>query len=159
ASIVPALQSLAWIGLIAIGTVQLIYLFHGPFAYLHGAQLVNADHDENFLAYMAGEMQPRFTSYFAVAYLLKEPLASIGLALAGLVILCRGKALGMKERLFLLLPPAVLFAAHVWKADNLGIRYIIPCLPFAHLLGGIALATLLRSAVPAKRVAGVVLAG
>jgi hypothetical protein len=63
-----------------------------------------------------------------------------------------------RDKAFVLLPPVAFFALHVWKADDLGIRYIIPCLPFAHLLGGIALATLVRAPAPALRVAAAALA-
>jgi hypothetical protein len=76
---------------------------------------------------------------------------------AGLFVLVRGAAFAVRDKLFLLLPPAALFLLHVWKADDFGFRYIIPCLPFAHLLGGIALAELLRAPVPAKRLAAAAL--
>ena len=38
----------------------------------------------------------------------------------------------------------VLFAAHTALADNLGLRYIIPVLPFAYLIGGAGAAWLLQ---------------
>jgi hypothetical protein len=107
---------------------------------------------------MAGDLASRFTGYFAVAYLLKEPLASIALAVIGLVFLLRGRAFGLRDKLYLILPPVALFLLHTWKADDLGIRYIIPCLPFAHLLGGIGLAALVRAPSMPKRAAGLALA-
>ena len=131
-----------WILAIAAVIVMLIYRFQG-FSYIEGATKVNADHVEGYKAYMAGDLAPNFSSYFAVAYLLKEPLAAIALAALGLFLVVRGK-LAARDKLFLIVPPVALFAIHVWKADDLGIRYIIPCLPFAHLLGGIALAELFR---------------
>jgi hypothetical protein len=142
---------------IAAVVVLTVYRFQGPGAYLAGVTKVNADHAANYLVYMAGELAANFTSYFALAYLLKEPLAVIVLAACGLVFVIRRKEFAWREKCFLLLPPAALFGLHVWKADNLGIRYIIPCLPFAHLLGGIALAALLRSPSPFKRIAAAVL--
>jgi hypothetical protein len=76
---------------------------------------------------------------------LKEPLASILLAALGLVVLVRSKTITVLRRLFLLLPPAVLFAGYTLAADDLGIRYIVPCLPFAFLAGGVGLEALVRN--------------
>ena len=77
-----------------------------------------------------------------MAYLLKEPLAAILLAGSGAVRAARHAA-SRRVKLFLLLPPAVLFAAHTVFADNLGMRYIIPVLPFAYLVGGAGAAWLI----------------
>jgi hypothetical protein len=148
--------ALAVIGLIAWAVVWALFFFRGPFLYLEGMLRVNADHRTDFLAYMAGQLQPRFLSYFAVCYLLKEPLAAVLLAGAGLWLLLRsGKVSGL-AKLFLLLPPLVLFVSYTWGADDIGFRYIIPILPFAWLLGGVALAALVRSASRGARITGVV---
>ena len=150
-------RALIVMGLIAGAVVWALFLFRNPFQYVEGMLRVNADHSPVFNAYMAGEMQPRFTSYFAVCYLLKEPLAAILLAGAGVWLLARSRIVPGLAKLFLLLPPIVLFASYTWGADDIGVRYIIPILPFAWLLGGLALATLLRSASRAARTGGVVL--
>jgi hypothetical protein len=132
--------------LVAALVIQALYFFSSnPFLYVVGLQRVYADHDPNYLAFMAGQVQHRFLSYFAVAYLLKEPVASILLAALGLVVLVRSKTITLLRKLFLLLPPAVLFAAYTLAADDLGIRYIIPALPFAFLAGGVGLETLIRN--------------
>jgi hypothetical protein len=129
--------------LIAAVVIEALYFFpHDPLLYVHGAQLVNADHKPDYQAYMAGELQHRFISYFAVAYLLKEPAAAIILALIGLVLLFRGKSITPLQRMFLLAPPVLFFIGTSMLADQIGIRYILPVLPFAHLLGGLALAAL-----------------
>lgn len=153
----PEVRAMLAIYGIAAVVVLAIYRFQGP-AYLAGVTKVNADHAPNYLVYMAGDLASNFNSYFAVAYLLKEPLAAIVLAAAGLGLVLRGNGFALREKLFLLLPPTAIFALHVWKADNLGIRYIIPCLPFAHLLGGIALASMLRAPGKGKRIAAAILA-
>ena len=150
-------RSLAVLYAIAAVVVTVLYRFHGPGAYWAGAASVNADHDDSYLHYLAGNLSPGFPNYFAIAYLLKEPLAAIALAAAGLFFLLRDKALPLRDKLFVLLPPAVLFAAHVWKADDIGVRYIIPCLPFTYLLGGIAAAKLMRTPGLAPRIAIAVL--
>jgi hypothetical protein len=146
--------ALVCMGLIAWAVIYALFFFRGPFLYIEGMRRVNADHSPVFNAYMAGEMQPRFTSYFAVCYLLKEPLAAILLAGAGLWLLARNRRISPLGKLFVLLPPVVLFVAYTWGADDIGFRYIIPILPFTWLLGGLALAVLVRSASRAARVAG-----
>ncbi len=155
----PALVPLLWMGLIAVVTVWAIYLFHNPTPYLTGMGKVYADKVPDHLAYLAGRMDTRFLSYFTVAYLLKEPLAYIALAAIGFAVLCRSRKFALGDALFLIVPMAILFLAHVWKAENIGVRYIIPCLPFAHLLGGIALAYLWDSGSVAKRCACGILCG
>jgi Dolichyl-phosphate-mannose-protein mannosyltransferase len=118
--------------------IDATFLLHSPLKlYLQGIARVNADHDPNYQVFFAGEFGKRFYSYFAGAWLLKEPLAAIVAACVGVVAIVRSK-----HRLFLLLPPVVLFLAYSAKADNLGVRYLIPVLPFAYLAGGAGLAWL-----------------
>ena len=138
--------------------IQALYLFNSdPFLYLKGLSLVNADHRAGYQAYLHGALSPHFYSYFAVVYLVKEPLAIVGLSIAGLVLLLRQKSFPVLTKLFLLLTPVVLFLAVSLLADNLGIRYIIPTLPFAYLLAGIALARLFESSPSWGRYAGAAL--
>jgi hypothetical protein len=115
---------------------------------------VNADHNPDYLVFLGGQLEHHFASYFAVAYLLKEPLAAILLAGVGLFAL-RATAASRRVKLFLLLPPAVLFAAHTMFADNLGMRYIIPALPFACLVGGAGAAWLIRQGTWGRAVTAV----
>ncbi len=144
---------------LALLVVEAVYGFHGGIGlYLRGLRLVNADHDPNNLAFLAGQMESKFLSYFAVAYLLKEPVATIVLVGYGGFLLIRTRETGVLQKLFLLLPPAVLFVAYTIFADNLGIRYIIPVLPFAYLAGGVALARMWGSGSTTKRCLAGVLA-
>jgi hypothetical protein len=132
--------------LVAAAVIQALYFFSSdPFLYVAGLRRVNADHYSDYQAFMAGQLQHRFLSYFAVAYLLKEPVASILLAALGLAVLLRSKTITVLKKLFLLLPPAVLFAGYTMAADDAGIRYIVPCLPFAFLAGGVGLEALVRN--------------
>jgi hypothetical protein len=48
---------------------------------------------------------PRFYSYYVVAFLLKEPLATIALAAIGLFVVVRDKTMHPLARAFLLVPP------------------------------------------------------
>jgi len=61
------------------------------------------------------------------------------------------------NKFFLLLPPLVLFAGHTIWADNLGIRYVIPALPFLYLIGGVGLAALIQHTAKSVRVLAVIL--
>jgi hypothetical protein len=146
--------------LVAMGTlatlvIQAVYLSPGGlFLYSTGLRRVNADHNPDYLVFLGGRLEHHFASYFAAAYLLKEPLAAILLSAAGLFAL-RGKASSRRVKLFLLLPPAVVFAAHTVFADNLGIRYLIPVLPFACLVGGAGAAWLIRQGTWGRAVTAV----
>ncbi len=141
------LMAFAAMCLLAYIVIQALYFFPGdPLQYLNGIRLVNADHGSGWRFFMAGGLAPRFASYFLVAYLLKEPLPAIILAVIGLIALLRGREVPAIGKLFLILPPAAIFVGHTIWADDLGIRYIIAALPFSYLLGGLGLATLLGSA-------------
>jgi hypothetical protein len=128
---------------VAVVLIEALYFFPSdPLLYVTGLNKVNADHVAGYQAYLHGDLAPHFYTYFAAAFLLKEPLATILLSMAGLALLLRNKSIPILIKLFLLLAPVVLFLAPTILADNMGIRYIIPTLPFAYLLGGLALAEL-----------------
>ena len=142
-----SLLPLMVMGLIAVAVIELVYFFPSdPLAYVHGMQLVNADHTPDYPHYFDGELKPKFPGYFGFAYLLKEPAAAILLALAGIVPLLRRRSITPLARFFLLAPPLMFFIGTSLLADEIGIRYIMPVLPFAHLIGGVALATLFTAA-------------
>jgi len=139
------LYALLSMGAVAAVVLHVLYLLPGnPFLYLKGMLMVNADHDRTYLAFMAGHFQPRFLTYYIVAYLLKEPIASLILVAAGLWAILRPGGSTTLDRAFVLLPPAAILIAHSLLSDDLGIRYIIPALPFLYLAGGAGVAWLLR---------------
>jgi hypothetical protein len=132
--------------LVATFVIQALYFSPGGlFLYSTGLQRVNIDHAPDYLVFLAGRLQHNFAGYFAAAYLLKEPIASLVLVAIGLAALVRSRTISVLAKLFLLLPPAVLFAAHTVWADNMGIRYMIPELPFAYLIGGLGAAWLIQN--------------
>jgi hypothetical protein len=156
------LCALAFLAMCAVALVVIQALYFFPpdlFVYYRGLKLVNADHAADYQVFLNGELGSRFVSYFAMAYLLKEPVASILLAGIGVVALIRSRSISMLGKVFLLLPPAVWFIGHTLMADDLGVRYILPVFPFLHLAGGLGLATLWG--MPAKwgRYAAVALCG
>jgi hypothetical protein len=143
---------------VAVLVVAATYLGRSPWLYVEGLRLVNADHNPDYWPFMAGQFRPRFWSYYVVVYLLKEPIPSIVLAAVGVWAVSRRGAARPIDRAFLMVPPLAFAAAYTALSHDLGLRYLIPALPFMHLLGGAGLAALLRSGRPG-RVLGVVLAG
>lgn len=150
--------ALAGMGIVAFAFLQYIYwLPENLLQYIDGLHLVNADHNPDFKFMMAGRYEHRFYSYFLVAWLIKEPLAGILAAITGAVIAVRGRSTARLARFFLFVPAAALFICYTLYADDMGIRYMIPVLPFAFLLGGVGLAALFQSAQGWQRAAGAVL--
>jgi hypothetical protein len=141
---------------VAAVVVEALYFFPSdPFLYLTGLKSVNADHVSDYLAFLHGDLDKRFYSYFVAGWLLKEPVATILLTVTGLALLVRRKSTPVTTKLFLLLTPAVLLAATTLLADDMGVRYIIPTLPFAYLLGGLGLAALCEKGLAWGRYAAV----
>jgi hypothetical protein len=148
------LTELAILGLCALVVIDICYFsLKGPWLYLYGLGRVNADHRLNFHAFLAGQVQHRFLSYFLVAWLVKEPLATVGLAGAGAYLVFRRHSIPLLAKLFVFVPPIVFFAACTVWADNIGIRYLMPAMPFGFLTGGIALARLFQGG-KVQRIAG-----
>jgi hypothetical protein len=109
-------------------------------------QRENADHNPDYLVFLGGDFAHSFPAYFVVAYLLKEPIAAIALAAIG--------TWAVRRQWFLLLPPLAIFAAHMIFADDLGVRYIIPALPFLYLIGGAGAAWLIAKGLVGRIAAG-----
>ncbi len=128
---------------IAVVVLEALYFFpHDPLLYLKGIERVNADHTAGYQYYFHGDTATRFYSYFVAAYLLKEPLATLLLVAIGLAALLRARSTPMLTKLFLLLPLAVFVLGMTIFADDMGVRYLIPAMPFAYLIGGMGLAML-----------------
>ncbi len=131
---------------VAVLVVEALYFFpHDPLLYLKGLQKVNTDHPAGYQYYFHGDTSARFYGYFVAAYLLKEPVATLLLVATGLFVLVRSKSTPMLTKRFLLIPPAVFLLAMTIFADNLGVRYLIPAMPFAYLVGGMGLAALFNA--------------
>jgi hypothetical protein len=141
-----ALVHFAVMCVVAALVIMVIYRSpSGLSGYRYGLGTVYADHKSDYLSFMAGQLQHRFASYFAVAFLLKEPFAALVAIVLGSAVLIRGRQLTGLDKLFVFLPPAVLFIACTLEAENIGIRYLIPAFPFFHLAGGAGLAWLIQS--------------
>jgi dolichyl-phosphate-mannose-protein mannosyltransferase len=130
---------------LAVVVVEAAYFFpRTPWLYVDGFRSVYLGIDPAYRTFFAGEFGLHFWSYQLVAYLLKEPLASIALLGVGLYAISR-PGLTAVDRAFLLLPPALLGVAYTVFAANMGVRYVIPLLPFLHLVGGAGLALLWKA--------------
>lgn len=123
---------------LAAVVVWALYFFPAdPFVYLKGLASVNRDHDPSYLPYFLGEMKPgRWYSYFLIAYLVKTPLPALLMELAALVLFFRGRRSSMLDEAFLVVPALAFFVGYTLTADNLGVRYLIPCYPFLMIFTG-----------------------
>jgi hypothetical protein len=140
---------------VAVFVIQLLYFSpRGPMLYLYGLSRVNADHIAGVPTFLAGHLQRRFLSYFVAAWLVKEPLATVLLASAGTFLVFRNPAISRTLKLFLFFPPIVFLAACTFLADDIGVRYAIPAMPFAYLAGGVALTAALRGSIWMRALGG-----
>ena len=82
-------------------------------------------------SYLLGEFKEgRFWNYFLVAFLVKTPVATLALLALRLAFGPRHAGERRMDLLFLLAPIAVFFFVISWKAQNIGLRYILPIYPF-----------------------------
>jgi hypothetical protein len=129
----------------AFVVVWAAYLFPAdPFFYWKGLLLVNKDHDPTYAAYLMGHFKVGgFWSYFPVAFLVKTPVPT-------LILLALGIGLGFRhgarahslEEILIYVPALAFFAATIAFAANIGVRYLIPVLPFVWILASRAAAFL-----------------
>jgi hypothetical protein len=106
--------------------------------------------DQSF--FFLGETSSRgWLAYFPVALAIKTPLATLAFALIGLIAV-RGK----RNVVFLLVPPAIYFAAMVQGRVDLGVRIILPVLPFLLVAAG-RVPSLCRRLGPIIAVVGITL--
>ena len=132
ARVVAAMGASGVLLVVAGLVVWAIYFFPtDPLFYLKGFQAVNRDHSPDYLPYLMGEMKPGgWRSYLLIAWLVKTPIPSLVLLGAALVLCLRGLRAGGLDELFLAIPAVGFFAGYSLTADNLGVRYLIPCFPF-----------------------------
>jgi hypothetical protein len=116
----------------AVVVLWVIYIFPAdPLIYLKGLGAVNHDHDPNFPYYLKGAMRPGgWRSYFLVAWLIKTPIPSLLLFMLSIVFFVKGRRAFWLDELFLVVPALAFFVGYSLTADNIGIRYLIPCSPF-----------------------------
>ena len=152
------LVELGALGALAYVVLWVIYLFPSdPLFYLHGMRAVNRDHTAGYNFYLMGELRPGgWSYYFLIAWLVKTPLASLALFVGSLVLAARGTRSSALDEAALAIPALALFGGYSMLADDIGVRYLIPCLPFVFLFTA-RLAPALSSAGRAAHAAAAVL--
>lgn len=149
---------LAWLGMCGVAALLLEYIYllpKNPFQYLNGMHLIAGT--EGALYYLAGKLAGRFYSYYLAAILLKEPVATLIAIAAGLAFWLRSQPEHRLAGVFLLAPASVIFLSYTFASRDLGIRYMIPVLPFLFVFGGAGLSALLGSVEWKKRGFGLLL--
>ncbi len=118
-------------------------------------QLTRADHGDGVM-YLNGERsRTGWYHYFLVLLPLKLPLGLMGAALLAVPALRRAPCAA-----FLLIPPLVFFALASYSRVNLGVRVVLPVLPFVYVLAaGVASGSCCRLAGRALLVVCVAWAG
>ncbi len=112
----------------------------GPLRYISGMTGINANHLVFYLRYLMGHIQYSvYPQYFVMAWLLKTPFPLLVAALVGIgaLAVAVGAALRNKtglapdvwDGLALLAGAVLVFALMSWKADDIGVRYILPTVP------------------------------
>jgi hypothetical protein len=110
--------------------------------------------------FLAGEFSDRgWWYYFPAAILLKTPMALLGLAMIGGVVLARRRSSGERAApaLFIALPIALYLSVAMTTRINIGLRHVLPIYPFLILLAAAAVRRLLHGAVWARRTAAAAL--
>ncbi len=118
---------------IAFFVVWAIYLFPtDPLFYLNGIKSVNVDHDPTYPYYLMGQLKPGgWRCYFVIAWLIKTPIPLFLLLVSAVAVFFKKVSRSSWiDEAFLVIPAISFFVAYSMTADNLGIRYLIPCFPF-----------------------------
>ena len=105
-------------------------------------------------AYLAGQISSEgWWYYFPFAFLIKTPIAKIGLIAGGLWLCARSWRKDPDSTGAFVVIPAVTFAALAMVSGyNIGMRHILPALPFTLLLATAGASLLVASRRPAARV-------
>ena len=145
-----ALEFAFRLGLIALVTLAATYGFVHFDQWGRGLkfQLTRADHGDGMM-YLNGERsRTGWYHYFLVLLPLKVPLGLMVATALGVRSLRRGTGLRTGGRLaFLLVPPLVFFALASYSRVDLGVRVVLPVLPFLYIVAaGLACAGCCRVA-------------
>ena len=132
------LAALSLMTLVASVLVWAIYFFpKDPLFYWKGIQAVNRDRGVQPYFYLMGTLKPGgWKSYLLIAWLVKTPIPSLLLTVAAVVMSFKGWRATWLDEAFLLVPPAGYFLFYSLFADNIGVRYLIPCFPFLYIFAG-----------------------
>jgi Dolichyl-phosphate-mannose-protein mannosyltransferase len=146
--------------LLAVAVLWALYLFpKDPSLFWKGIQLVNQDRGLDPYFYLMGELRPRgWNFYFVIAWLVKTPIPTLLLSGAGLVMLLRRRRAHWLDEAFLFVPAVSYFIFYSVFADNIGVRYLIPCFPFLFISAGRLVPVVERASLLSKLLLGAMLA-
>jgi hypothetical protein len=130
--------SAAWVVAAAGLVVWAAYFFTtDPSFYLDGIGRVNADRVADYPYYLMGDFRTGgWWYYFLLAFLFKTPVPSLLLVAAAFLFLRRRPAGGLLGEAFLFVPILLLVVVTSLKADNLGVRYLLPVYPLLFVHAG-----------------------
>jgi hypothetical protein len=132
---------------LAYVTLWAIYFFpRDPLFYVEGMRDVHRDHNPRYMHFFMGEFrQGTWATYFLVALLIKTPIPELVLVTAAAALALGGWRRGWREEAFVLIPLLGMFVGYAALASPIGVRYMIPCLPFLFIASGRVGAALVRA--------------
>ena len=142
--ILKAKGFLSWI---QIGANQLTHIWPMslpvplPFSYVSGLlALIGTVGEKGHLTYFLGQTgNGGWSNYFVMLLLVKLPIATLLLIGVGMVKALEGFPKNAWNMMFLLLPPLLIISVASLGKMQIGIRHILPALPFLFLISGYAL--------------------
>ncbi|TBR19401.1 hypothetical protein EPO15_14300 [bacterium] len=139
---------LVWAAAAALA-VAAVYRFGQAGLFFEGLRETLSRLDQGRSSYLLGRHTVRGTlAYFPAALFAKTPLAL--LALSGWGAWTSWRRERPEERLWLLAPPAAFFALALTAKVQIGVRHLLPVLPFLALWCGLAAADLARRGAAAR---------
>jgi hypothetical protein len=108
-----------------------------PLFYWRGIRSISADRNTAHYYFFHGQFsQTSWYSYFLVAWLIKTPVPTLIVAVISLILFGTGIRRSFTDELLITVFPVVLLAAVSGYAQPIGVRYLIPCLPFLYIFIG-----------------------
>jgi hypothetical protein len=113
-----------------------------PLPYMTGLDMVARDVRSGAASYLHGRFSPHgFWDYYLVALLIKVPIGTLALLVLAAWLAVTGRVRVADAEAFLLVPPAFLLAYLSFAFDlQIGLRYLLPALPFLFVFAGRAAA-------------------
>lgn len=120
--------------LIAVAVAALLippaYFFHDVSYWWMGVRAVVLHAGQGHRAFYLGEYgSGGWPSYFLVALLIKTPIGSLLLILAGLIFVRAGRHLALRDAIFVVLPALLLLGLASLSNLNIGLRHVLPIYP------------------------------
>jgi hypothetical protein len=106
-------------------------------------------------AYLLGEYSSEgWWYYYPIAFLVKTPLALVVLAATGAVIWARRRARAGSDAAFVVVPVAVYAGVALTSTFNIGVRHLLPVMPFVIIVAAIGAEALVRAGRRGQAVLG-----